>query len=248
MIVRGRDYAGGKKVGPYVRLLTYEAGEEIMRQGEWGGNTFYIGVDGTLDVWVKDQTGAQRKISELQPGTCFGEMSVLAGVERNATIAVPAGGKATVLEIDRPALRLLRKLPKFGQTLDNTYRLHGFGRVLEDLSQVMAGPLSKEMVDRLGQIAKFVVYGKHHVLCQEGQPIDRIILIKSGWVRRVSGIPFNAADGGIAMGVGESIGVDFLGAGNCLGLEGAQERRNLEVQRFGNGAHRGVRNTDRESG
>jgi Fe-S-cluster-containing dehydrogenase component/CRP-like cAMP-binding protein len=223
VIVRGRDYANGKKVGPYVRLIVYEAGEEIMRQGEWGGNTFYIGVDGVLDVLVKDKTGAHHKISELQPGSCFGEMSVLAGVERNATIVVPAGGKATVLEIDRPALRILRKLPKFGQTLDNTYRVHGFGRVLEDLSQVMADPLSKDMVKRLGEVAKFVVYGKHHVLCQEGQPIDRIILIKSGWVRRVSGIPFNAADSGIAMGVGLSIGVDFLGAGNCLGLEGAQE-------------------------
>ncbi|MCU1265088.1 MAG: 4Fe-4S binding domain, Cyclic nucleotide-binding domain protein [Acidobacteria bacterium] len=223
VIVRGRDYAGGKKVGPYVRLIKYEAGEEIMRQGEWGGNTFYIGVDGTLDVWVKDKAGARHKISELHPGTCFGEMSVLAGVERNATIAVPAGAKATVLEIDRPALRLLRKLPKFGQTLDNTYRVHGFGRVLEDLAQMMAGPLSKEMVDRLGKVAKFVVYGKHHVLCQEGQAIDRIILIKSGWVRRVSGIPFSAADSGISMGVGSSIGVDFLGAGNCLGLEGAQD-------------------------
>jgi Fe-S-cluster-containing dehydrogenase component/CRP-like cAMP-binding protein len=222
VIVRGRDYAGGKKVGPYVRLLTYVAGEEIMRQGEWGGNTFYIGVEGLLDVWIKDQAGARRKISELQPGTCFGEMSVLAGVERNATITVPAGGQAVVLEIDRPALRLLRKLPKFGQALDNTYRGHGFARVLEDLSQIMTGELNEEMVSRLGQVAKFVVYGKHHVLCQEGQPIDRIILIKSGWVRRVSGIPFSADDSGIAMGVGESIGVDFLGAGNCLGLEGAR--------------------------
>ena len=140
VIVKGRDYANGKKVGPYVRLINYEAGEEIMRQGEWGGNTFYIAVNGILDVWVQDKTGARHKISELPPGTCFGEMSVLAGVERNATITVPSGGKATVLEIDRPALRLLRKLPKFGQTLDNTYRAHGFGRVLQDLSQAMAGP------------------------------------------------------------------------------------------------------------
>lgn len=226
VIVKGRDYANGKKVGPYVRLIVYESGEEIMRQGEWGGNTFYIAVDGTLDVLVKDKAGARQKIFELQPGTCFGEMSVLAGVERNATIAVPTGGKATVLEIDRPALRLLRKLPTFGQTLDNTYRVHGFGRVLQDLAQVMAGPLSEEMVNLLRGTAKFVVYGKHHVLCQEGLPIDRIILIKSGWVRRVSGIPFSATDGGIAMGVGVSIGVDFLGAGNCLGLEGAEEGGN----------------------
>ncbi len=223
VILQGRDYAGGKKVGPYMRLVQYDAGEEIMRQGEWGGNTFYIAVDGTLEVWVRDKGGAQIKISELQAGSCFGEMSVLAGVERNATITVPAESKATVLEIDRPALRLLRKLPKFGQSLDKTYRLHGFGRVLEDLSQVLPEPVSREMVTRLGELANFVVYGKHHVLCQEGQPIDRIILIKSGWIRRVSGIPFSAAESGISVGVGESIGVDFLGAGNCLGLEGASE-------------------------
>jgi len=42
---------------------------------------------------------------------------------------------ALVLEVTRPALRLLRKLPKFGQVLDETYRRHGLGRVLEDLSE-----------------------------------------------------------------------------------------------------------------
>ena len=37
VIVYGRNY-NGKKVGPYVRLLTYFPGEEIVREGEWGGN------------------------------------------------------------------------------------------------------------------------------------------------------------------------------------------------------------------
>ena len=221
VIVRGRDYGNGKRVGPYMRLLTYQPGEEIMRQGEWGGNTFYIGVEGTLDVFVRDANGEQRKINQLQPGTCFGEMAVLAGVERNATIAVPAGGTATVLEVTRPALRLLRKLPRFGQALDETYRVHGFGRVLEDLTQAVSDPLNKQIVQKLREISKFVVYGKHHVLCQEGTPIDKIFLIRSGWVRRSRGIPFDAASAGVVMGVGVSIGVDFLGAGNCLGLEGA---------------------------
>src|SRR5215470_2062498 len=92
----------GKQVGPYVRLLTFDAGEEIMRQGEWGGNTFYIAVEGVLDVYVGDNGGPQRKISQLQPGTCFGEMALLAGVERNATISVPSGSSATVLEVTRP--------------------------------------------------------------------------------------------------------------------------------------------------
>jgi Fe-S-cluster-containing dehydrogenase component/CRP-like cAMP-binding protein len=222
VIVQGRDYGNGKRVGPYVRLLEYDAGEDIMRQGEWGGNTFYIAVDNTLDVQVIDETGSLKKIGELLPGTCFGEMALLAGVERNATVSVPTGKKAVVLEVDRPALRLLRKLPKFGQILDETYRSHGFSRVLEDLSLVAKQPLSPELADELSKAARYMVYGKHHVLCQEGKPIDKVILVKSGWLRRFRGIPFSTKSPEVAMGVGEKIGVDFLGAGNCLGIEGIQ--------------------------
>jgi Fe-S-cluster-containing dehydrogenase component/CRP-like cAMP-binding protein len=222
VIVHGRDYGNGKQVGPYVRLLVYSSGEEIMRQGEWGGNTFYISVEGTLDVFVADAEGSRQRISQLQPGVLFGEMAVLAGVERNATVEVPANTEALVLEVTRPALRLLRKLPKFGQALDETYRKHGFGRVLADLG----GSLSADALEELREIGRFMVYGKHHVLCVEKAPIDKVILIKSGWVRRAKGIPFDAAATGIVMGVGETIGVDFLGAGNALGLEGVGETKN----------------------
>src|SRR6267143_4005123 len=86
VIVDGRDYGNGKRVGPYVRLLAYDSGEAIMRQGEWGGNTFYLSVSGVLDVYITESAKEQRKISRLQQGTCFGEMAVLAGVERNATV------------------------------------------------------------------------------------------------------------------------------------------------------------------
>ncbi|MFN2493828.1 MAG: cyclic nucleotide-binding domain-containing protein, partial [Pyrinomonadaceae bacterium] len=219
VIVEGKENPSGKKVGPYVRLLAYEGSEEIMRQGEWGGNTFYLSVDGALDVFIDEAHGQQRKIGRLQPGTCFGEMAVLAGVERNATVAVPKLETATVLEITRPALRLLRKLPKFGHVIDETYRAHGLGRMLEDLAHGIPNA-NDEIIRKLREIGKFMVYGKHHVLCQEGLPIEKIVLLKSGWVRRVRGIAFDPASTGIAAGVGQAVGVDFLGAGNCLGLEG----------------------------
>jgi Fe-S-cluster-containing dehydrogenase component/CRP-like cAMP-binding protein len=219
VIVQGRDYGNGKRVGPYVRLLAYDAGEEIMREGEWGGNTFYIAVEGSLDVYVGDN-GARRKINTLEPGACFGEMALLAGIERNATVAAPANQSAVVLEILRPALRLLRKLPKFGQILDETYRTHGFARVLDDFARITDKPLSKPLVDELKTSARFMVYGKNHILCKEESAIDRVIFIKSGWVRRARGVLFHAASPEVVMGMDENIGVDFLGAGNCLGLEG----------------------------
>jgi len=223
VIVDGKVNATGKRVGPYVRLLTYESEEVIMRQGEWGGNTFYLSVEGALDVYIGERGGEQRKISRLAPGTCFGEMAVLAGVERNATVKVPKHETAVVLEVTRPALRLLRKLEKFGQVLDETYRKHGLGRVLEDLTEDARGAANEAIVRKLREISKFMVYGKHHVLCQETEPIENIVLIKSGWVRRVRGVPLDPASAGVAVGMGQTIGVDFLGAGNCLGLEGSDE-------------------------
>ncbi|HUQ32112.1 MAG TPA: cyclic nucleotide-binding domain-containing protein, partial [Pyrinomonadaceae bacterium] len=102
VIVYGRNYTG-KKVGPYARLLDYDGDEDVICQGDWGGNTLYTLVDGQLDVHVTDDQGTTRKVAELQPGTTFGERSVLAGQPRNATITVPPKGRARVIEIQRPA-------------------------------------------------------------------------------------------------------------------------------------------------
>jgi Fe-S-cluster-containing dehydrogenase component/CRP-like cAMP-binding protein len=224
VIVEGKQNPSGKRVGPYVRLLGYDSGETIMRQGEWGGNTFYLSVQGQLDVYIGEPGGEQRKISTLPPGTCFGEMAVLAGVERNATVMVPKNETAVVLEVTRPALRLLRKLPKFGQVIDETYRAHGLGRVLEDLTE-QGRAANDAIIRKLREIGKFMVYGKHHVICEEGARVENIVLIKSGWIRRIRGMPLDPASTGVAVGMGQTIGVDFLGAGNCLGLEGSGESR-----------------------
>jgi Fe-S-cluster-containing dehydrogenase component/CRP-like cAMP-binding protein len=223
VIAYGRNY-NGKKVGPYVQLFEFDAGEEVVREGDWGGNTFYVSVDGRLDVYVRDrETGENRKVGELHPGASFGEMSILAGVPRNATVVVPEGSRAQVLEVRRPALRLLRKLPKFGQMLDANYRKHGLGRTLIDVRQVTGNAFSPELIEKLGKAARFMVYAKHHVLFDEGEPVDRIIFIRNGWVRRVRGGVVGAAMGDMMVeGLTDDIGVDFLGAGNCLGLEGTR--------------------------
>jgi Fe-S-cluster-containing dehydrogenase component/CRP-like cAMP-binding protein len=228
VIAYGRNYTG-KKVGPYVRLFVYGPGEEIIREGEWGGNSFYILVDGQLDVFVKEGHGsARKKVNEVQAGRSFGEMSVLAGLPRNATIVVPPNSQAKVLEIERPALRLLRKLPKFGGALEAAYREYGLKRTLEDLNQASDGSFSREVMRKLEQISQFRVFGKQHVLCREDGLVERVIFIKNGWVRRTRGTGAVPYMNDMMMEVDADVSVDFLGAGNCLGLEGlhGQEKWN----------------------
>lgn len=218
MIVEGK-VSGGKQIGPYARLLTYEPNEVIMREGEWGGNTFYLSVTGDLDVYVRDEAGVDRKVARVPPGACLGERSILAGIPRNATIKVPAdGGSATLLEMVRPALRLLRSLKKFAEKVDNSYRSQGLANVIAKLQEQPIHTLSALDLVALGRISQFMAFGKHHLLVQEGKPIEKIFLICSGWVRRVRGVPIYE-DITESMGPGALVPEDFLGSGNCLGLE-----------------------------
>jgi Fe-S-cluster-containing dehydrogenase component/CRP-like cAMP-binding protein len=179
VIVYGRNY-NGKQVGPYVRLLNYAPGEVIVREGEWGGNNFYVLVAGKAEVWVKNDTGYS-KATELQAGTQFGEMSVLAGVPRAATVRAPIDQAIQVLEVQRPALRLLRKLPKFAEAMDETYRRHGRLAVIQEINAVTN--LDGEAIQRLSAISQFRIFAKNHVLFRAGEKIDRLFVLKSGWAR-----------------------------------------------------------------
>lgn len=209
VIVYGRNYKG-KKVGPYVRLLSFAPGELITAEGDWGGNTFFILVGGRAEVFVSPTEGTGRdghvvRVAELKPWAQFGEMSVLAGVPRNATVKAHHSEPAEILEIQRPALRLLRKLPKFREYLDRTYRTHGKNAIIEELRPVLG--LTKEMAEALRSISNFRVFSKSHVLFSENGPMDTVCLIKEGWLRRT------------AESAGESA-EDYLGGGFCLGVEG----------------------------
>jgi len=177
VIVYGRNY-NGKSVGPYVKLLTYAPGEEIVREGDWGGNSFYIVVAGKADVLFEE---GRNKVAEIPAGVQFGEMSVLAGMPRTATIRAPQGEPVQILEVQRPALRLLRKLPKFGEVLDTTYRRNGRATTIQDIGE--ATQLSKEAISQLEAISKFKVFGKNHVLFRAGDRVKHLYVLKSGWAK-----------------------------------------------------------------
>ncbi len=228
LVVYGRNYTG-KKVGPYARLLVYGAGEEIIHEGDWRGNAFYVLVEGRLDVYVSDHQGRSSKIGEIEPQNSFGEMSLLAGQPSNATVVVSPSAEATVLEIQRPALRLLRKLKKFGHRLEEDYRRHGLERTLLELQAATNNSFSSELLEKFKEATRFTVYAKDHILFREGDPIDKLFFINSGWTRRAQGLASNLTFGrslasgpmlaDMVMELDEDVGLDFLGAGNWLGLE-----------------------------
>jgi Fe-S-cluster-containing dehydrogenase component/CRP-like cAMP-binding protein len=218
IILFGRSYRG-KQVGPYVRLLEYQPGETIVRENTWESSIFYILVEGRLDASIADGD-KQKKVGEIPAGNSFGEMALLSGTPRTATVSVAEGAEtALVLEFTRPAIRLLRKLPKFGRALDRNYRAYGLSLTLNEIKDFTKADIEPALLRRLDDAARFAVYEKDHVLFREGDPVNRLVFVRNGWIQRVSGVEFNPKAADLLLESDESVGLDFIGAGTCLGLD-----------------------------
>ncbi|MEP7149673.1 MAG: cyclic nucleotide-binding domain-containing protein, partial [Acidobacteriota bacterium] len=191
IILFGRAYRDNK-IGPYARLLEFQPGEIIVQEHTWESSIFYILVKGILEASVAEPSTAMEVIGEIPEGHSFGEMALLSGTPRTATVRVPSSaGPATVLEFTRPALRLLRKLPKFGQAINRDYRSYGLSLSLNELKDFAEDDISDNVFQRLNDAARFAVYEKGHVLFQEGDPVNRLVFIRNGWIQRVSGAGIN---------------------------------------------------------
>ncbi len=223
IILFGRSYRG-KQVGPYTRLLEFVPGEVIVRENTWESSIFFVLVQGKLEASVIEQNGNRQKVGEIKAGYSFGEIALLSGSTRTATVSVADGVEpALVLEFTRPAIRLLRKLPKFGKALDRNYRNYGLSLTLNELQDFNNVDFDGELLKRLNDATRFAVYEKDHVLFREGDPINRVVFVRNGWLQRVSGVAFNPKAAELLLESDESVGLDFLGAGTCLGLEAVEK-------------------------
>lgn len=84
-------------------------GEAVIEEGTSGDSMFLL-VQGTANVSVA-RNGSQIQVSVLHRGDCFGEMSLLTGEKRTATVR--AEGDCEIMEISKPIMgELLRSSPQ----------------------------------------------------------------------------------------------------------------------------------------
>ncbi|MCB9678395.1 MAG: cyclic nucleotide-binding domain-containing protein [Alphaproteobacteria bacterium] len=67
-----------------MQVRTLAAGDVIFREAE-PGDAWYVVYEGEVDV-VKDAGDGRRVVANLGPRTCFGEMAILDGSPRSATV------------------------------------------------------------------------------------------------------------------------------------------------------------------
>lgn len=102
-IIRGLQFVGG------------EPGDVLVGEGAPGDSMFII-VSGSAKAFVRDRKGHYVKIKELSDGDFFGEVSVLTGKPRTATIT--AATEVEMLELDKATLDgIIGRYPRVRQVL-----------------------------------------------------------------------------------------------------------------------------------
>jgi NTE family protein len=112
--------------------VSYAKDDVVIRIGE-PGDIFYVVLDGELDVW--DASQPPRQTGSLKRGDYFGEMALLQGGKRTATVTVAR--RARLLAIDKPAFEEL--------FLNNPKAIEHFARVL---SKRLAGLTRGDRIQR----------------------------------------------------------------------------------------------------
>ncbi|MEZ4268273.1 MAG: cyclic nucleotide-binding domain-containing protein [Myxococcota bacterium] len=93
------------EVAKVSRLKPIAKGEVLIRQDS-PADALYVLAEGTVEVYVEDSaTGAGRLVKRMARGACFGEIAILTGFSRTATVRADDDG--SVLLIDAADLEAL---------------------------------------------------------------------------------------------------------------------------------------------
>ncbi len=96
-----------KTVARNVKRTRFTRGETLMRQND-DGESFYVLVQGQVHGSIANSDTARNVEFDLRPGSLFGEMSLLTGLPRSATMT--AATDCELLEFDRAAFTHLLSL------------------------------------------------------------------------------------------------------------------------------------------
>ncbi|HEX4878622.1 MAG TPA: cyclic nucleotide-binding domain-containing protein [Limnobacter sp.] len=177
-------------------LLKPAKGHTIFKKNDYT-STFFSIVEGSVDI---DLVGKDGKpfVLNLPKGNYFGEMGLISGRRRTATVR--AGADCVLVETPRKAmLKLIASVESVRKTIDETF-------VRRAISTYLAPTLDAGAVEELlsgGLRAK--QYAKGEVLFKEGDEADGLYLVRRGSVAVSKNIG------------GKDVVLSYVSAGNYVG-------------------------------
>lgn len=137
-----------ERVGKVVRRRGYRRGQVIFYQGD-EGNTLFVLEAGRVKVEVDAESGQRALVAILGPGDCFGELALIDGEPRSATVEALEPVEALVLTRS-DFMDIVRSNPAAMESLliTLTRRMRHITQVVADLTFLdLEGRLAKKLLE-----------------------------------------------------------------------------------------------------
>lgn len=179
-----------------VRTLTLAAGEVLVSQGDVA-DELYVLLTGQLEVVLLGAAGTEQVLSRLEAGATVGEIALLAGDQRSATVR--ASEPATVAAISAAGFRrLLAAHPVEAERLARQASERLRETQLVGQLNSLFGHLDAEVLATIKDFMEWVPVRAGTRLFQEGDEGDAAYLVVTGRLRA-----FRTGEGGVEVEVGE---------------------------------------------
>jgi CRP-like cAMP-binding protein len=159
-------------------LRRFGPGERIIEQGTHG-DAFYVICEGTVRVF-RMEGGQRQDLATLEGGACFGEMALLSGAARTASVE-GASEDTQLLEISAPVLaELSRSYPLVAQALKKFCRQRLLTNVMN--TSALFRPFNRK--DRRTLVERFRARDveRNEVIIRDGDQTDGLYVVLSGEV------------------------------------------------------------------
>jgi thioredoxin reductase/Fe-S-cluster-containing dehydrogenase component len=185
-----------REVALVSRIYSAKPGSALFKSGDYSASVYNV-LDGEVHLYSE-----KRRLMTLRRGQVFGEISLMSGRPHDMTAV--AGNRCVVLESPQASIqKLMRIEPSVRDYLDKIY-------ILRALKLFLLSHASPETIHRLSETAAIHRVPAGETLFSEGDPIDRLYLLRSGSVT----LSRNAND--------REVIVAYTAAGKFVDLVGCQ--------------------------
>jgi CRP-like cAMP-binding protein len=130
-LFKSLDEAARKELLESSFVMQYDPGEMILREGD-PGDTMFLVMEGTVRIHARTVQGGELELAELGRGACVGEVSVLTGSPRTATVDAVGAVTCAVLARHR-VQRVLDAHPRVRELLETLVE----GRARQTLERIL---------------------------------------------------------------------------------------------------------------
>ncbi len=166
-----------------LKWIALKAGETLLRQGDPSAS-MYVVAAGRLDVSIDQPCGTPIVVGEIGPGETAGEMQILTGGKRTATVR--AQGNVELVELPKDVIRrLMDRNPKMAEDLAVAVRRRIRRNLVATILPKLLGPHAHEALDDIETYSEWFQLKQGEVLFHQGAPGDSLYIVISGRLRVV---------------------------------------------------------------